>query len=146
MLNASENVVPGEARDLLSSLASSTSLPPQTSLKDLSSLDRIELLSSLEHRYNVELNETQFANAKSVAEIQQLLSQPSAQRTDFGLSGLGATCSRAFISHARVLRAELARHAFARSSACCWARKSGKHERGLLRPFETTPPAAPTLA
>ena len=83
MLNASENVIPGEAKDLLSSFASSTSLPPETSLKDLSSLDRIELLSSLEHRYNVELNETQFANAKSVAEIQQLLSQPSARRTDF---------------------------------------------------------------
>lgn len=31
----------------------------------------------------MELNETQFANAKSVAEIQQLLLQPSAQRTDF---------------------------------------------------------------
>jgi long-chain acyl-CoA synthetase len=83
MLSASGDDTPGKARDLLSSLASSTSLPPDTSLKDLSSLDRIELLSSLEHRYNVELNETQFANAKSVAEIQQLLSQPSAQRTDF---------------------------------------------------------------
>ena len=83
MLNASGNVIPSEARDLLSSFASSTSLPPDTSLKDLSSLDRIELLSSLEHRYNVELNETQFANAKSVAEIQQLLLQPSSQRTDF---------------------------------------------------------------
>jgi long-chain acyl-CoA synthetase len=76
-----------EARDVLSSLNSSTSftssssLPPN--LADLSSLDRIELLSSLEHRYNVELNETEFSNAKSAADIQQLLTQPSARRSDF---------------------------------------------------------------
>lgn len=54
-----------------------------TSLKDLSSLDRVELLSSLEHRYNVELNETQFAKAQSFAEIERLLAQPSARRTDY---------------------------------------------------------------
>ncbi|MGC0775807.1 MAG: AMP-binding protein [Candidatus Acidiferrum sp.] len=82
------------ARDLLSSslstasvsesftsFTSSTSLP--SSLKDLSSLDRVELLSTLEHRYNVELNETQFANAQSVADLQKLLSQPSARRSDY---------------------------------------------------------------
>ena len=80
-------VLPSEARDLLSSSASFTSstsfasLP--SSLKDLSSLDRVELLSTLEHRYNVELNETQFANAESMAEIQHLLTQYSAHRTDY---------------------------------------------------------------
>lgn len=57
------------------------SLP--SDLKELSSLDRVELLSSLEHQYNVELNETQFANAKSPADIQQLLTQPSVRRSDF---------------------------------------------------------------
>ena len=31
----------------------------------MSSLDRVELLSTLEHRYNVELNETQFAKTSS---------------------------------------------------------------------------------
>lgn len=65
------------------SLTSLTSLPANTTLKDLSSLDRVELLSALEHRYNVELNETQFANAQSVAEIQQMLTQPAARRSDF---------------------------------------------------------------
>jgi len=54
-----------------------------TSLKDLSSLDRVELLSSLEHRYNIELNETQFANAQSFADIQKLIAQPSARRSDY---------------------------------------------------------------
>lgn len=63
------------------SFTSSTSFP--SSLKDLSSLDRVELLSSLEHRYNVELNETQFANAQSFADIQNLLAQPSARRSDY---------------------------------------------------------------
>jgi len=72
------------ARDLLPSFTSSTSFASSaSSLKDLSSLDRVELLSSLEHRYNVELNETQFANAQSFAEIQRLLAQPVARRSDY---------------------------------------------------------------
>ena len=65
------------------SSTSFTSLPISTSLKDLSSLDRVELLSTLEHRYNVELNETQFANAQSFDDIQQLLTQPAARRSDY---------------------------------------------------------------
>jgi long-chain acyl-CoA synthetase len=72
VLSASESFI---------SSASSTSFP--SSLKDFSSLDRVELLSSLEHRYNVELNETQFANAQSLADIQNLLAQPSARRSDY---------------------------------------------------------------
>ncbi len=93
--STTKNVIPSEARDLLSfsspattsssesftSFTSSTSFP--SSLKDLSSLDRVELLSSLEHRYNVELNETQFANAQSFADIQKLLAQPSVRRSDY---------------------------------------------------------------
>jgi long-chain acyl-CoA synthetase len=79
-------VIPSKARDLLfspSSAASAATESFSSSLKDLSSLDRVELLSSLEHRYNVEINETQFANAQSFAEIQQLLAQPSARRSDY---------------------------------------------------------------
>jgi long-chain acyl-CoA synthetase len=71
---------PNNAVGLLSSLAS---FPANSSLKDLSSLDRVEFLSSLEHRYNVELNETQFSKAQSLADIEQLLSLPSARRTDY---------------------------------------------------------------
>lgn len=71
--NAGEKpVMPSEAKDLSG-----------ISLKDMSSLDRVELLSSLEHRYNVELNETQFANAQTGAEIQQMLTEPSALRSDY---------------------------------------------------------------
>jgi long-chain acyl-CoA synthetase len=66
----------GDARDLLFSSA------PEN-LKDLSSLDRVELLSDLEHRYNVELNETQFSNAQSRAEIVRMLTEPTARRSDY---------------------------------------------------------------
>jgi long-chain acyl-CoA synthetase len=47
----------------------------------LTSLDRVELMSALEEKYHVELDETAFSNARSVADIRGLLKQPSAQRT-----------------------------------------------------------------
>ena len=71
-LGSIDAVIPSEARDL-------SSISP----KDLSSLDRVELLSSLEHRYNIEINEAQFANAQTAADVQQLLVQPLAHRPDF---------------------------------------------------------------
>jgi long-chain acyl-CoA synthetase len=49
---------------------------------NLSSLDRVELLSTLESQFHVELSETAFAQAKTVADIQHLLAQPQAQRTE----------------------------------------------------------------
>lgn len=49
----------------------------------LSSLDRVELLSALEQKFHVELNETVFAEAKTVADIQRLLERPSAKRSEY---------------------------------------------------------------
>jgi long-chain acyl-CoA synthetase len=49
----------------------------------LTSLDRVELMSALEEKFQVELDETAFSNAKTVADIQTLLKQPSAQRTQY---------------------------------------------------------------
>jgi long-chain acyl-CoA synthetase len=49
----------------------------------LSSLDRVELMSALEERYQVELSETSFAEAKTVADVQRLLQQPAAHRTEY---------------------------------------------------------------
>jgi len=63
------------------SLTSFPSLP--SSLKDLSSLDRVELLSTLEQRHNIELNETQFANAQTLDDLKKLLVQPAARRSDY---------------------------------------------------------------
>ncbi len=49
----------------------------------LSSLDRVELLSALEERFHVELNETVFANAKTVADVERVLRQPAARRSEY---------------------------------------------------------------
>ena len=49
------------------------------SLTSLSSLDRVELLSTLEHRYNIDINETAFSEAKSVADLERLIALPGAQ-------------------------------------------------------------------
>jgi long-chain acyl-CoA synthetase len=50
---------------------------------NLSSLDRVELMSALEERYQVELNETAFAEAKTVGDVERLLREPSARRTEY---------------------------------------------------------------
>jgi long-chain acyl-CoA synthetase len=49
----------------------------------LTSLDRVELISALEQRFQVELNETSFAEAKTVADVQRLVQQPAAYRTGY---------------------------------------------------------------
>jgi long-chain acyl-CoA synthetase len=49
----------------------------------LTSLDRVELMSALEQRFQVELNETSFAEAKTVADVQRLVQQPAAYRTEY---------------------------------------------------------------
>jgi long-chain acyl-CoA synthetase len=43
---------------------------------NLSSLDRVELLSALEDRYQMDLNEAKFSAAATVGELEQLLRQP----------------------------------------------------------------------
>ncbi len=45
----------------------------------LSSLDRVELMSALEETFHVELNETVFAEAKTVGDIERLLQHPRAE-------------------------------------------------------------------
>jgi long-chain acyl-CoA synthetase len=65
------------APDSFARLLSSTSFTSSTSLTSLSSLDRVELLSALEHRYNIEINESAFAEAKSFADLQNLIAQPT---------------------------------------------------------------------
>ncbi|HEX2662743.1 MAG TPA: AMP-binding protein [Candidatus Acidoferrum sp.] len=48
----------------------------------LSSLDRVELMSALEERFHVELSETDFARAKTVADVERLLEQPCSRRAE----------------------------------------------------------------
>jgi long-chain acyl-CoA synthetase len=56
---------------------------PETGLDSLSSLDRVELLSSLEQRYNIEIDEEEFSGAKSAEDLRRLLAR-SATRGDPG--------------------------------------------------------------
>ncbi|HXT75734.1 MAG TPA: AMP-binding protein [Candidatus Eisenbacteria bacterium] len=49
---------------------------------NLTSLDRVELLSALEQRYQVELSETSFAEAKTVSDIETLLRQANVPQQD----------------------------------------------------------------
>jgi long-chain acyl-CoA synthetase len=50
---------------------------------NLASLDRVELMSALEQRFQVELNETSFANARTAADIERLLREPAARRSEY---------------------------------------------------------------
>jgi long-chain acyl-CoA synthetase len=49
----------------------------------LSSLDRVELISALEDRYQVDLNETRFSAARTVGDIERMLSGETRQRAEY---------------------------------------------------------------
>ena len=50
---------------------------------NLSSIERVELLAALEDRYQVELNESQFTEATTVGELDRILREPTARRSDY---------------------------------------------------------------
>jgi long-chain acyl-CoA synthetase len=60
------------------------------SLNSLSSLDRVALLSELEQRYNIEINETDFSQATSAVELSRLVEKAGAEE----LKGSGSRASR----------------------------------------------------
>ncbi len=66
------------------SVMGTDSIPSPSHLErelNLTSLDRVELMSALEERFQLELNETAFAEAKTVEDLERLLHQPAEQRT-----------------------------------------------------------------
>jgi long-chain acyl-CoA synthetase len=74
----------GTFDDLLAKFSSAKGASGQLEKElSLTSLDRVELMSALEERFQVELNETSFADAKTVADVQRLLEQPAAHRTEY---------------------------------------------------------------
>ena len=78
----------GSLADLISRITGRPvgELSPDTSLAtdlDLSSLDRVELLSALEDRYQVDLNESRFSTATTVRELERMLSEPESKRSDY---------------------------------------------------------------
>jgi long-chain acyl-CoA synthetase len=75
---------PGTVNNLISEFKKSRSASEHLEKElNLSSLDRVELMSALEGKFQVELNETSFAEAKTVADVERLLQQPSARRTAY---------------------------------------------------------------
>ncbi len=69
---------------------SGPALRPDASLDSdlgLSSLDRVELLSALEDRYQVDLSETSFSTARTVGDIERMLRGEAVQRTQYHYPG-----------------------------------------------------------
>jgi long-chain acyl-CoA synthetase len=61
-------------------------LSPGTALDselNMSSLDRVELMSALEGRYQVDLNEEEFSEIRTVGQLEELLQKPSASRREY---------------------------------------------------------------
>ena len=73
----------GQVSDRLAQLVMPQPAQRQDQGLNLSSLDRVELLTALENRYHLELNETAFAEAKTIGDVQRLLAAPSARRTEY---------------------------------------------------------------
>jgi long-chain acyl-CoA synthetase len=74
--------------DLLARITGKTEggLSAGTRLEDdlnLSSLDRVELLSALEDRYQVEINETRMSTATTMQELQTMLRESAGGRTEY---------------------------------------------------------------
>jgi long-chain acyl-CoA synthetase len=79
--------VPTESTDNVSNIVASLTRHDESQSQErdlnLSSLDRVELMSALEHRYHTELNETAFANARTVSDVQRLLHGSATRRTEY---------------------------------------------------------------
>ena len=61
-------------------------LSPESSLVsdlNLSSIERVELLSALEDRFQADLNESRFTSAKTIGDIEQILSRPAPGETPY---------------------------------------------------------------
>jgi long-chain acyl-CoA synthetase len=69
--------------DLLASIAARRQSRDLDRDLNLNSLDRVELMSALEQRYQVELNEAAFAEARTVADVRKLLRQPGPPRSEY---------------------------------------------------------------
>jgi long-chain acyl-CoA synthetase len=70
----------GGLDDILQRISREGSAPADETAKlNLSSIERVELLSALEDRYQVDLSETQFTAADTVASLERLIEQPEAR-------------------------------------------------------------------
>ncbi|HEX5000239.1 MAG TPA: AMP-binding protein [Terriglobia bacterium] len=56
---------------------------PDADLASLSSLERVEVLSALEDRFQVDLNETRFTAATTIKDLEEMVREPAVERTDY---------------------------------------------------------------
>jgi len=69
--------------DILRRIFPGRSASDDVSKLQLTSIERVELLSALEDRYQVDLSETEFTSAETTKEIESLIGQPPAQAAAF---------------------------------------------------------------
>ena len=69
---------PSTVADLLQRIASGAASPNVGADLQLSSIERVELISALEDRYQVDLSEAEFSNAQSVADLEKLVQKADA--------------------------------------------------------------------
>ncbi len=69
----------GPLAEIFARVSHGRELPDDAGGLQLSSVERVELLSALEDRYQVDLSETEFASADSVRELARLVEQPASQ-------------------------------------------------------------------
>jgi long-chain acyl-CoA synthetase len=70
-------------RQMIARISRGTAVEGGAAPLDLSSIERVELISALEDRYQVDLSEADFSSAQSVAAIEKLIEQPAARVRDF---------------------------------------------------------------
>jgi long-chain acyl-CoA synthetase len=76
--------VSGSLGDVFLRISRGRPLPESgTATLPLSSIERVELMSALEDRYQVDLSETDFASADSVQALERLVEQPQPRMTPF---------------------------------------------------------------
>jgi long-chain acyl-CoA synthetase len=87
----------------LSALAPGTMLDAEL---NMSSLDRVELMSVLEGRYQVDLNEENFSEIRTMGQLEELLQRPAASRREYSCPQWGqnwlVTCIRLAVYYSLV--------------------------------------------
>jgi long-chain acyl-CoA synthetase len=109
-------------------------LSPLANLEDdlqLSSLERVELMSALEDRYQLDLSETAFSSARTVADLQQVLTENAGERLTYSYPRWAlhwpATWLR-FLAHYTLMRPSIL--------LLGWPRIEGRENlRGLTEPL-----------
>ncbi len=69
----------GALADIFARVSHGRELPDDASGLQLSSVERVELMSALEDRYQVDLSETEYASADSARELARLVERPAVQ-------------------------------------------------------------------